>query len=145
LVDTLASGASGGNPVEVQVLSSAPVLWLTRRVNTNSWLERSANINRDTLSIAHSHHPITNLQLPRSPRRRTVKSSLWRKFIVCAESTNINRDTSAVKIERWSERLNKLSHRYDNLVGLLKFICFTSGNLEEEPCHILSHRTGALP
>ncbi len=24
LVDTLASGASGGNPVEVQVLSSAP-------------------------------------------------------------------------------------------------------------------------
>ena len=26
LVDTLASGASGGNPVEVQVLSSAPFL-----------------------------------------------------------------------------------------------------------------------
>jgi hypothetical protein len=25
LVDTLASGASGGNPVEVQVLSSAPI------------------------------------------------------------------------------------------------------------------------
>jgi hypothetical protein len=25
LVDTLASGASGGNPVEVQVLSSAPL------------------------------------------------------------------------------------------------------------------------
>lgn len=26
LVDTLASGASGGNPVEVQVLSSAPYM-----------------------------------------------------------------------------------------------------------------------
>ena len=26
LVDTLASGASGGNPVEVQVLSSAPLI-----------------------------------------------------------------------------------------------------------------------
>jgi hypothetical protein len=28
LVDALASGASGGNPVEVQVLSSAPTLFL---------------------------------------------------------------------------------------------------------------------
>jgi len=27
LVDTLASGASGGNPVEVQVLSSAPFIY----------------------------------------------------------------------------------------------------------------------
>jgi hypothetical protein len=29
LVDALASGASGGNPVEVQVLSSAPTLFST--------------------------------------------------------------------------------------------------------------------
>ncbi len=32
LVDALASGASGGNPVEVQVLSSAPVAAHTSRI-----------------------------------------------------------------------------------------------------------------
>ena len=31
LVDALASGASGGNPVEVQVLFSAPGAWLLTR------------------------------------------------------------------------------------------------------------------
>jgi hypothetical protein len=34
LVDTLASGASWGNPVEVQVLSSAPFLSFTCRSAT---------------------------------------------------------------------------------------------------------------
>ncbi len=33
LVDTLASGASGGNPVEVQVLSSAPTFFLPQAEN----------------------------------------------------------------------------------------------------------------
>ena len=30
LVDALASGASGGNPVEVQVLSSVPTIFISR-------------------------------------------------------------------------------------------------------------------
>ena len=40
LVDALASGASGGNPVEVQVLSSVPLLFVSVQA-TDLWHRRA--------------------------------------------------------------------------------------------------------
>ena len=61
LVDTLASGASGGNPVEVQVLSSAPffsnglpnqTLTLESVTYGPRWYTRLANrVNRESTYV----------------------------------------------------------------------------------------------